>query len=95
MGAGHCGSRIGAPRQRLHEAGHDVRVRPVQPIEQLCGCPLRRPSASTAPLLRSHVRTSASPSPCRSPLGRDHRVAAPRALDLDALDRDDGPEASV
>ncbi len=62
-------------------------IRPVQPIEQLAAVRrgAQREHGAAVAIPRANERFA---DPLPPPLGRDHCVAAPRALDLDALDRD-------
>src|SRR5688572_21797942 len=76
----------GAPRQRLHERGHDVRFRPVQAIEYLTRF-LREPDGehrSAVAIPRAQERFVES---LAIALGRDHRVGAPRTVHLESLER--------
>src|SRR4029079_2963607 len=76
----------GAARQRLHETRDDVSVRPVQTVEQLA--PVRRrakrKNGAAVAIPGAHERFADS---LTAPFRGDHRIAPPRAFDLDALDR--------
>ena len=85
-GSGHCGSRTARRVSGLTRHGHDVRVRPVKPVEKLAA--VRRGAE------REHRAAVAVPraderfaDALAATLGRDHRIAAPRAFDFDPLDR--------
>ena len=75
-----------AARQRLHQTRDDVRVRPVQAVEQLAAVRrgAEREHGAAVAIPRAHERFADSLSPT---LGRDHGIASPRALDFDSLDR--------
>ena len=81
-----CGSRTARRVSGLTRHGNDVRVGPVQPVEQLAAVGRRaeRQHRAAVAIPRANERFADA---LAATLGRDHRVAAPRAFDFDPLDR--------